>query len=253
MSGLAPAPSVAAKAAPQAEEDARSPKRARARAASKPGAAASPRAAPAAAAAPRAAWFEALKAQTEAALQESGRCKLVFALGAPELSKADDDDPCCGVCFEVTKDGVHLGEVMLGSKVEPEVLVGERFWVAPFNWYAPGPDLDASYLVRTEQPAVLDDEGEYSGQDTKRWALMYGTKSWANNFCTLRGRWDAAREAKRTLEDLWAWADEAAGFEYPKTQVPAATKVTVKRYALDDSEFEDALEAEVIYDATADA
>ena len=148
---------------------------------------------------PCAGRIEALKTATNAALAANGRCKLVFSLGGRELGKSDDNDPCCGLCFEVTIEGVHVGEVMLGSKVEPEVLLGARLWVTPTNWYAPGPKLDACYVVRTEEPAKLDSDGKYSGQDTKRWTLMYNTKSWANNFMTLRGRWDALREATRSV------------------------------------------------------
>jgi hypothetical protein len=195
------------------------------------------------------AWLEALKIEIRAALEATGRCKLVFALGGPDLAKADDDDPSSGVCFEVTKDGVRVGKVMLGSKVEPEVLLGPRFWVAPTNWYAPGPDLDACYSVRVEEAPELDSDGEYSGQDTKRWVLMYGTKSWANKLMELRGRWEASREAVRPLDDLWAWVLAVAAFDHPATPVPALVKASVKRYALDDAEFETALSVKGVYDA----
>jgi hypothetical protein len=190
------------------------------------------------------AWAPAIKAATTTKLSETGRVKIVFRFGSNDLAKRDDNDPTCGVCFELyapketdlsTVD-VKLGEVMLGSGIEPEVLVRD-FWRTPKNWYAgaPKPKDGNEFKVYKEQKPVLNSDGEYSGQDTKNWVMMYGTKSWANEFMTLRSRWDKSRNVTHTCDALWGWVSAICN---DPQGVPDLFSVNIKVYARADAEFE---------------
>ena len=82
-------------------------------------------------------------------------------------------------------------------------------------------------------------------------------KSWANNFMTLRGRWELSREADKTLDELWAWVDKATTFKMTPlddtpnsemTGIPSIVKATVKTYKFEDTDFMDAVDAKVVFE-----